>query len=159
VTPPEFTVGRADPVDRTREPAFERATVKDAMHPGILTCSPDATLAEVARTMADHQVHCVAVLGVSLHAQPERLVWGILSDLDLIRAVHAHGVEGPTAGEVAATEPATVAAGEPLALAAQMMAEHDVHHLVVVSGSGAEAQPVGIVSSLDLAAVVARSRA
>lgn len=41
-------------------PAFERATVADAMHVGIVTCAPDAPLATVARTMASHHVHCIA---------------------------------------------------------------------------------------------------
>lgn len=157
-SPQQFTIGRAEPLDdRRREPAFASARVRDAMHPGILTCSPDATLPEVARTMDEHRVHCVAVLGMSLHAKPERLVWGIVSDIDLVRAVHAHGAAGATAGAVAATEPVTVDADEPLAAAAQLMGEHDVHHLVVVTGAGADAQPVGILSSLDVAAAVARS--
>lgn len=154
----EFTIGRAEAVDdRRHEPTFAFATVRDAMHPGILTCSPDATLPEVARMMDEHQVHCVAVLGMSLHAQPERLVWGIVSDIDLVRAAHTYGGLVTTAAAIAATEPVTIDAGEPLALAAQLMGEHDVHHLVVVAGAGADAQPVGIVSSLDVAGVVARS--
>jgi hypothetical protein len=35
-------------------PGFERATVADAMHVGIVTCPPRASLAIVARTMANH---------------------------------------------------------------------------------------------------------
>jgi CBS domain-containing protein len=35
-------------------PAFEHATVRDAMHPGILTCAPEAPLVDVARMMASH---------------------------------------------------------------------------------------------------------
>lgn len=132
---------------------FEHATVADAMHPGILTCAPQATLREVARTMADHQVHAVAVLGIGDGGR-EHLVWGIVSDLDLVRALQAPGAERTTAGEVAATEPVTVDATEPLAAAARVMGEHDVHHVVVVSG--ADPRPIGIVSSLDVARVAAR---
>ena len=51
-------------------PSLEHATVADAMHPGILSCEPDATLPEVAQIMATHHVHCVAVVGIS-HEQPE----------------------------------------------------------------------------------------
>lgn len=156
-TGPDFTIGRAEPLDdRRRGPAYEQATVRDAMHPGIITCPPETSLVEVARILAEHEVHCVAVLGLSVHAERERLVWGILSDIDLVRAIDAHGLDGLTAGEIAGTEPVTISADEPLAAAARAMGEHDVHHLVVVSGK--DPQPVGIVSSLDVAEAIARSR-
>jgi CBS domain-containing protein len=41
--------------------------------------------------------------------------------------------------------------GETLERAAQLMAEHEVTHLLVV----AERKPVGVISSLDLAAAIA----
>src|ERR1700751_257146 len=66
-------------------PSLEHATVSDAMHPGILSCEPDATAADVAQLMATHHVHCVAVVGIS-HEKPECFVWGIISDLDLVAA-------------------------------------------------------------------------
>jgi CBS domain-containing protein len=131
---------------------FARATVREAMHPGVLTSAPDASLAEVARTMAAHRVHCVAVMGID-EQRGSHLVWGIVSDLDVIRATQAVEGEPPTAGQIAATEPVTVDVDEPLTSAAQTMAEHDVHHLVVVEGQ--DPRPVGIVSCLDLAAALA----
>src|SRR5579862_9409494 len=73
-------------------PSLERATVGDAMHPGILSCNPDLPLTEVARMMATHHVHALAVIGVS-HQDPECGVWGIISDLDLIRAGIDQGAE------------------------------------------------------------------
>ena len=33
-------------------PSLEHATVADAMHPGIMTCEPDARATDVARMMA-----------------------------------------------------------------------------------------------------------
>ena len=144
-----------EPVTSSPAPSFAQATVRDAMHPGILTSAPEASLVEVARTMAAHRVHCVAVLGIEERRGPH-LVWGIVSDLDVIRATQAVGGELPTAGQIAATEPVTVDVDEPLTSAAQTMAEHDVHHLVVVEGR--DPRPVGIVSCLDLAAVLAAER-
>jgi CBS domain-containing protein len=131
---------------------FAQASVREAMHPAILTSTPDASLTEVARTMAAHRVHCVAVMGIDERHGPH-LVWGIVSDLDVIRATLAVEGEPPTAGQIAATEPVTVDVDEPLASAAQTMAEHDVHHLVVVEGENP--RPVGIISCLDLAAALA----
>src|ERR1700761_6749884 len=66
-------------------PSLEHATVSDAMHPGLLACEPDASLPEVARIMATHHVHCVAVIGIS-HEDPPCGVWSVISDLDLVRA-------------------------------------------------------------------------
>jgi CBS domain-containing protein len=137
-------------------PAFEHATVADAMHPGVLACDPGASLTEVARMMASYHVHCVAVLGIAAEGG-DRFVWGVVSDLDLVRAAQAGAGAEPSAGEIAATEPLIVRADEPLATAAQQMAEHDVHHLVVVGGK--DPRPVGIVSSLDVAGVLAWGRA
>lgn len=135
--------------------SFARATVREAMHPGILTSAPDASLPEVARTMAAHRVHCVAVMGIEERHGPH-LVWGIVSDLDVIRASQDVDGELPTAGQIAATEPVTVDVDEPLTRAAQTMAEHDVHHLVVVEGQ--DPRPVGIISCLDLATALADVR-
>jgi len=136
-------------------PSFAQASVREAMHPGILTSAPDATLVEIARTMAAHRVHCVAVMGIEERHRPH-LVWGIVSDLDVIRAAQDVDGELPSAGQIAATEPVTVDVDEPLTRAAQTMAEHDVHHLVVVEGQ--DPRPVGIISCLDLAAALADVR-
>lgn len=35
--------------------------VQDVMHHGILSCSTDASLAELAAVMAEHRVHAVVV--------------------------------------------------------------------------------------------------
>ncbi|MBV8953247.1 MAG: CBS domain-containing protein, partial [Solirubrobacterales bacterium] len=67
-------------------PAFEHATVADAMHPGILSCQADASLTDVARMMAANHVHCVAVMTTTHEDGGAAIVWGIISDLDLLRA-------------------------------------------------------------------------
>jgi CBS domain-containing protein len=131
--------------------SIEHATVSDAMHPGILSCEPDATLTEVAKMMAGHHVHCVAVVGIS-HEQPECFVWGIVSDLDLVRA----GIEGD-AGETAralASQPIVVVEpAMPLRDAAREMLEHGVSHVVVADPVAQ--RPVGVLSTLDIAGVLA----
>src|SRR5271166_1776169 len=84
-------------------PSLEHATVGEAMHPGIMSCEPDAPLTEVARMMATRHVHCVTVIGVS-HQDPECPVWGMVSDFDLIRAAVEGDPESATARSLA-TEP------------------------------------------------------
>jgi CBS domain-containing protein len=54
-------------------------------------------------------------------------------------------------GALASTEIVTVDIDEPLERAAQLMVEHQVTHLLVVSG----ARPVGILSTLDVAGCLA----
>jgi CBS domain-containing protein len=132
-------------------PSLEHATVADAMHPGILSCEPDATLPEVAQIMATHHVHCVAVVGIS-HEQPECFVWGIISDVDLVQAGIEGGVE--MTARALATQPVVVV--EPamsLRDAAREMLANGVSHAVVTSP--AAQRPVGVLSTLDVAGVLA----
>jgi CBS domain-containing protein len=133
-------------------PTFEHATVADAMHPGILSCPPGASLTDVARVMATHHVHCVAVMGITADQRGESLVWGIVTDIDVVRAGVDTGKE-PTAGDLATTEVVTVETGESLHTAAQAMIDSDLTHLVVTSA--ATGRPVGVLSSLDVAGVLA----
>ena len=139
----------------TRSPQIDlgRRTVGEVMRLGIVGCAPDTPLQEVARLMSAHRIHCV-VVGVVTEAQHgTRLVWGVVSDLDLARALAAG--EELTAGEVAATELVTASPFDSLADVALVMGDHDVAHLVVVDGNDAE--PMGVISTLDLARAAARS--
>jgi CBS domain-containing protein len=132
-------------------PSFEHATVADAMHPGILSCEPDATLTDVAMMMATHHVHCVAVVGIS-REEPECFVWSIISDLDLIRAGIDHGSE--LSARQLATEPIVVVdPAMPLHEAAREMLAHNVSHVIVADPVAK--RPIGVLSTLDLAGVLA----
>ena len=132
-------------------PSLGHATVSDAMHPGILSCEPDATASEVARLMAAHHVHCVAVVGIS-HGEPECFVWGIVSDLDLV-AAGIRDEQEPTARDLAAQPVITVRPDVPLREAAEAMVSNHVSHLVVTDAEAG--RPIGILSTLDVAGVLA----
>jgi CBS domain-containing protein len=58
-----------------------------------------------------------------------------------------------TASEAAATEVVTVTSDDRLALAARLMTEHDIAHLVVLHAE--TGKPAGVVSTLDVAGVIA----
>jgi CBS domain-containing protein len=129
-----------------------QATVSDVMHPGVLTCPPDAPLSMVARTMADRRVHCVAITGVATAEDGgQHFTWGLVADIDLVRALH-RGTDAINAATIANTEPLAVEEGDSLERAAGLMVEHDARHVVVVSPTGL---PSGILSTLDVARVVA----
>ncbi|HEY7621463.1 MAG TPA: CBS domain-containing protein [Solirubrobacteraceae bacterium] len=132
-------------------PSFEHATVADAMRTGVMSCPPDVPASVAARMMATHHIHSVVVEGV--HEDPvrgEQLKWGVVSDMDLLRAARA-GIDELTAGEIAITEPVTVEPTLALDDAVRMMDEHDTAHLIVID----RGRPVGILSTLDVAGVVA----
>jgi CBS domain-containing protein len=137
-----------------RSPAFEHARVSDVMRPEVLTCPPDASLRTVAATMATEHVHCV-VIGGEGDGDGGR-AWGLVSALDLVG--HAgRDLDDVTAGSAAAREFLTVAPDEALERAAQMMLEHRATHLVVVDPE--TDRPLGVLSTLDVAGVLAWGRA
>jgi len=128
--------------------ALAHIRVKDAMHHGILSCTGDAPLGEVAAVMARNRVHAVAITDGQSPAPI-----GVVSDLDVVAAA-ARGGEA-TARQVAANEPLAVSADERLHRAAQLMTEHGVSHLIVLDAAGGF--PVGVLSTLDVASVYAGS--
>jgi CBS domain-containing protein len=137
----------------TRSPQIDlgERTVGEVMRLGVVTCAPDTPLSEVARLMSAYRIHCVVVSAISEDTHGTRLVWGVVSDLDLARAVAAG--QDATAGQVAATEPVTISPYDSLADVARVMADHEVSHLVVVDAKAPE--PLGVISTLDLARAAA----
>lgn len=133
-------------------PSLEHATVADAMHPGIVSCTTDTGLTEVARAMAAHHVHCIAVMHPPRDEPGEPYVWGIISDLDLIRAGISAGRD-ERAGALAQQPTISVKPSMPLREAAELMARHRVSHLVVIHPG--TLCPTGVISTLDVAGILA----
>ena len=137
-------------------PAIELALtpVRAAMQLGLYECDPEADSRTLARTMAERTIHAVVVPDVAnARGLRGRLAWGIVSDIELMRALRP-GMEQTSAGEIAATEVVSVLPGDTLEHAAQLMADHDTAHLVVVSPD--TGRPVGMLSTLDVARFAAR---
>jgi CBS domain-containing protein len=122
------------------------------MRAGVIGCPPDTPLETVARMMAGNHVHSIVVSNAG--ATDDRRPWGIVSDIDLVRS--APDTSDRTAADVCASEVVTVTPDEPLARAAQLMGEHETSHLIVVDEQSGE--PLGVVSSLDVAGIVAWGR-
>ena len=123
------------------------------MHAGIVSCPPDATCTELARMMSDHRVHSVAVADIG-HGRPWG-TWHMVSDMDLLAALA--GGRDLAARELAGTDAAAISANEPVERAAQLMVDKSVSHLVVLHAEGG--YPVGVLSTLDIAAAYARPQA
>jgi CBS domain-containing protein len=134
-----------------RAPGLEHALVEDVMRPGIISCGPDTDLTTVARTMAANHVHAVVVSGTYQTSHGgEHLSWGLVTALDLAAAA-LPGVGELDAGALASSEIVTVDATEPLERAVQLMVEHQLTHLIVIS----RARPIGVLSTLDIAGCLA----
>lgn len=141
------TSTRTAPVSPT---AMHSTTVREAMHPGIMACTATASLAEVAHIMASCRVHCVTVVAAAPDQPPS--IAGTLSDVDLLRWATGGSTHLP-AGAMVSSAAVTVSPRAAVQEAAQLMADREINHLVVVDTHDA---PLGIVSALDVARVLAR---
>lgn len=133
-----------------RLPRPSHARVEDAMHPGVVTCSPDTPVRDVARIMATRHIHCVVVASPIERGAPTS--WGVISALDLVGGYLERGEE-LCAADVAASEPVRVSTETPLERAAQLMVEHGIDHLIVADAH--DGHPSGVLSTLDVAGVFA----
>ena len=106
--------------------------VRDLMHPGFLTCRPDATLGQVSVMLTQHHVHALVV------ADRDGRPIGIISDYDLLAGEWLSAdtqslaeMRKLTAGELMSSPIDTIEAGMPLREAAQMLIEKDINRLLV----------------------------
>jgi CBS domain-containing protein len=127
--------------------------VEDVMNRGVLSCPLETSLSTVAEMMATHKVHCI--VGFGDVTEDDTQIWGVVSDLDLIKVAAREGLEGKTAGGAASTEIVTIAPHHSLREAARLMNEHRVTHLIVIEEHAD--RPVGVLSTLDLARTLARA--
>jgi CBS domain-containing protein len=138
-------------VRTTQKPTLiDETLVEEAMHRGVVGCPYETPLPTVAHTMATRRVHCVVGLGDI--TEDDTQLWGVVSDRDVVAAAAAGTEERATAGGSAATEVLTIGPRETLRRAAQVMTEHDLSHLIVVEPDSD--RPLGVLSTLDIAAVV-----
>lgn len=117
--------------------------IGDVYRKRVVTCGPDATLAEVAAKMEAEDDGLVVVT--------ERgKVIGVVSERDVVRVV-AHGidVEVPVS-EIATADVLTVQADDTLHETAKMMIDEGVRRFPVVSKAG---DLIGLVSMRDLFAI------
>lgn len=128
--------------------------VRELMHPGLLTCRPDATLGQVAVLLAQNQVHALVV------ADRDGRPIGIISDYDLMAGEWLSAdsqslatMRKLTAGELMSYPIDTVEASTPINEAAHILIEKDVNRLLVTQGT----RPVGVISTSDFVSSFARA--
>ena len=138
----------AMPTDVPLTARLDLVAVGDVMHAGVISCTADTPLVDVARTLASERVHCVVVSAVERTPAGKRLTWSIVDTQDLVRAL-AGDEAGPRAGDVASAPAATVSPGDTVAQALALMVSSGASHLIVEE----RGYPVGVLSALDIARV------
>lgn len=120
------------------------ATVNDLMVQQVMTATPHQTCGHVKKILADHRGSCIPVVG------PDGEPVGMISSTDFL-AEHA---DGTPISQFMAEKIFTVPQYADASLAARIMRNHHIHHVVVTH----EKKVVGIVSSFDLLKLVESHR-
>lgn len=116
--------------------------IRDAMTPNVRTISPEASLREAARMMADADIGALPV------ASGDRLA-GMVTDRDIvIRAIAAGKGPDATVGEVMSHEVLYCREDDDIADVCENMSDLQIRRLPVVN---ADKRLVGIVSLADIA--------
>jgi CBS domain-containing protein len=120
--------------------------VRDLMHPGLLTCKPDATLGQVAVLLHQHHTHALIV------ADRDGRALGIISDFDLLAGEWLSSDQESlatmrklTAADLMSHPIDSVEANVPLSEAVDQFLEKHISRLLVTENGG----PVGVISLSD----------
>jgi CBS domain-containing protein len=114
--------------------------IKDLMTKDVTTAQPHHTVGHIKEKMAKRSVNSIPVVSTD-HAAV-----GVVSASDLIAARK----EGTPISNIMADNVYTIPEYEDVSVAARMMRNHKIHHLVVTN----EQKVVGIISSFDLLTLV-----
>jgi CBS domain-containing protein len=126
-----------------------RETVADVMSDAILVCRDKTPLTSAARTMT--QAGWRSVLVVDAKGKPE----GVVSGKDLLPYV-VNGVDENLTVRDIMHPPLTIDIHAPLQAAANLMIQKHHHRLVVIDQDDPQAFPLGIISSFDIVAEMAK---
>lgn len=123
--------------------------VRDYMHPGLITCSMEASLGQVAVMLTHHHVHALIVVD-----RDDRPL-GVITDFDLLAGEWLSAdpesldiMRKITAGELMSTPIDTIEGGAPAGEAGRIMREKVIRRLMVTE----EGKPVGVISISDIVA-------
>jgi CBS domain-containing protein len=118
--------------------------IKDIMVEAVISAKADDTVEHARELMARNQIHAVPIAG------EDGTAVGIVTTADLVGPVNA----ASPLGSIMTERVYTVPAYNDVHVAARVMRNHQIHHVVVTH----EKQIVGIVSSFDLLKLVEEHR-
>ncbi|NQV33729.1 MAG: CBS domain-containing protein [Phycisphaeraceae bacterium] len=123
-------------------------TIKDVMQRGVVTCCVDANAVDIAVIMLDNDVSALVVIDESLNA------CGVVSKTDLIRS-YGKDLSSTRAEDLMSPAIWTVSLDTSVYEAVQLMLQHRIHQLVIVTQAKAHRRPVAIFTSGDAVALMA----
>jgi CBS domain-containing protein len=136
---------------RAGETRLHQVSAGEAMHRGVLCVPLHTPLPKVAEMMARYNVHCIVALDE--RGEYQTRVWGLIPASELVRIAAVDELENRTAGPSATSGVVTVEPADSVHEAARLMSENEVDHVIVVDP--VSNRPVGILSTLDVARVLA----
>lgn len=128
-------------------------TIKDVMHPGVITCPTSLSLGATARRLVEHGIHAIFV-------ENERgSIVGVISDIDLLTGEWLFNGEDSLevllsvrAGELMSSPVNSIESNEALSAVAAWMAGQNIHRLLVTENG----KPVGVISVSDVVRALGR---
>ncbi len=118
---------------------IDAVPAKDIMSSPLITITPDASVYEAARVMAENRISTLPVV-------QGKEVLGILPNTHLLRFFIEHHTGDAPMSEVMTPEVITITENHSIFRALKLMKEHDIDRLVVVRDNKA----VGILSDTDI---------
>jgi CBS domain-containing protein len=127
--------------------ATENDAVRTLVKRPTVVVDPDATLRQVAATLADDYIGVAVVRGVRPMGAPGSRAEGLVSERDIVRAL-AEGANPDTevARNIMTLDLATAAPGDSIADVAECMLDNEIRHVPVAGDDGVV---VGVVSERD----------
>ena len=128
---------------------MEEQTVRDWMHPGVITCRPDTPVDQVAITMDEKDISALVVVDEADNAI------GVISRTDLVNArfiqPYLKHWRGMSAEHLMSKPAISVSPDTRIKEAVAVLQEQRIHRLVVVEQHAGRVRPIGILSVTDLA--------
>jgi len=128
---------------------MEEQTVRDWMHPGVITCRPDTPVDQVAITIDEKDISALVVVDEADNAI------GVISRTDLVNArfiqPYLKHWRGMSAEHLMSKPVIRVTPDVAIKEAVKLLRARRIHRLVVVEEQAGHKRPVGILSVTDLA--------
>ena len=134
----------------SRAEKIRRDSVADVMSDAILVCRDKTPVSSVARSMTD--AHYRSVLVVDPNGKPV----GVVSEKDLIPLIKNSGIQDDLTVVNVMHAMLTVDLHATLREAADLMIQNHHHRVVVVDKDDPDSFPLGIISSFDIVAEMAK---
>ncbi len=142
--PPRMDPGQSDEIPALFEDDTRVAAI---LHPGVITCAPEATVDEVARLLLVHGIRAAVVMDGDDHAV------GVVSQTDVVLA--RQGRSGEQLRQIHAAEIMTptlvhCSADTRISEAVTDMTRRGIHRLIVTEERDGRPFPIGVISMTDV---------